>query len=228
MAGQPSGVSFDAQQAAKYEQMVRMANVGYELVFELAAALLRVHLPETAHLLIVGAGGGMELQTFGPGNPRWQFTGVDPSAPMLTFAREKAERHGLTDRVRLVPGTVDDLPPDTTHDAATCIYVEHFLPDDGTKLRLLQGVARRLRHGAAFLLVAPDRDTTERFRPAWEQYSATRGMPEEQRTMIADRHAASVTAVGAARLEELLREAGFRNIEPFYQGFNVKGWIAAR
>lgn len=228
MAGQPSGPTFGTQLAAEYAQIVRMTNVGYELIFELATALLRAHLPETAHLLIVGAGGGMELQTLGPDNPHWRFTGVDPAAPMLAVAQEMADKHGLTDRVRLVPGTVDDLPLEATYEAATCIFVEHLLPDDGAKLRLLQSIAQRLHPGAAFLLVGPDPDTYEQFSSAGWQYRAARGMTEEQQTALSARVRADVPGVTDVRQRELLWEAGFRDIETFSQALWIKGWVAVR
>src|SRR5215213_1036635 len=73
----------------EYDLAVRRINIGYELIFELTTALLRANCPDDAHLLIVGAGGGMELQTFGMAAARWQFTGIDPSADMLALAQAK-------------------------------------------------------------------------------------------------------------------------------------------
>jgi tRNA (cmo5U34)-methyltransferase len=44
-------------------------NVGYELAFELVTALLRAHCPDDAHVLVIGAGGGTEVRTFGRASP---------------------------------------------------------------------------------------------------------------------------------------------------------------
>ncbi len=211
-----------------YEATARRMNVGYELVFELATALLRADCPDDAHLLIVGAGGGMELQTFGSAGAGWRFTGVDPSADMLALARAKVDGAGLTERVQLVQGTLDDLPPDARFDAATVIFVLMHLPDDGSKLHLLRGLAQRLRAGAPLILVDSIRDHRERFIPAWQHYTAARGLPAEQMAAFIARITASSNTVTEARELTLLDEAGFRDVTRFFAAFHMSGWIATR
>lgn len=48
-----------------------------------------------AALLVVGTGGGNELSAWGPSNPKWMFTGVDPSEEMLEITKNKAVQLGL-------------------------------------------------------------------------------------------------------------------------------------
>jgi len=143
-------------------------NVGYELAFELATALLRAHCPEDAHLLLIGAGGGTEVGVFGRAVPHWRLTGVDPSANMLALARACVDTYGLADRVQLIQGTVDDLTPIPHYDAATCFYVLMHLPDDGTKQHLLQSIVQRLKAGAPLILVDTVRDNRAVFLSAWQ------------------------------------------------------------
>ena len=104
-----------------------------------------VHLRQPKlDVLVVGAGGGREIEQFLPSNPKWRLVGVDPSRDMLGLAQNAAERLGVQERVELVHGTIDSLPADRQFDAVTCLYVLHFLPDDA-KLALLRGIAARLR-----------------------------------------------------------------------------------
>ena len=49
--------------------------------------LLSERAQQAAHILVVGAGGGMELKAMAEAQREWQFTGVDPSAAMLDLAR---------------------------------------------------------------------------------------------------------------------------------------------
>lgn len=56
------------------------------------------------------------------------------------------------ERVQLYRGYVDSLPEAKIYDAATLLLVMHFIPDDGSKLLLLQNIAKRLRSGATFVL----------------------------------------------------------------------------
>ena len=150
MAEMQGGVDFDTRPPvplSDYETMSRRVNVGYELLFNLTHCLLRgLHQP-VLELLVVGVGGGAEIERFLPGNPGWRLTGVDPSEQMLQLAQAKAHSLGVADRVTLVRGTVQDLAQDARFDAATCMFVLHFLPDEG-KLQLMKETARRLRPGA--------------------------------------------------------------------------------
>ena len=211
-----------------YDATARMVNPGYELVFELATALLRAHCPGDAHLLLVGAGGSTEVRAFGAAEPRWRLTAVDPSADMLALARTAAEAAGLADRVRLVRGTPDDLPAEARFDAATALFVLMHLPDDGSKLRLLQGIARRLRPGAPLVLVDAIHDQRARFAAAWQHYAVVRGVSPEWMSALLERIAASGNAATEARELALLGEAGFRDATRFFAAFHSNGWIATR
>ncbi len=86
------------------------SNVGYDLVFTLALCFLRALRRPALDLLVVGAGGGAEIERFLPGNPGWHLTGVDPSRNMLALAEAKVDQLGLHDRATLIQGTVQDLP----------------------------------------------------------------------------------------------------------------------
>lgn len=76
----------------------------------------------------------MELVKFGQRNLAWQMLGVDPSSNMLAIAKDKIQRYNLSQRVQLFHGFTQGLPSTPLYDAATCILVMHFLPDDGSKL----------------------------------------------------------------------------------------------
>ncbi|MDP9352873.1 MAG: class I SAM-dependent methyltransferase [Chloroflexota bacterium] len=211
-----------------YDAMARGVNVGYELIFELATALLRAHCPSDAHLLLVGAGGSTEVQAFGAADPRWRLTIVDPSADMLSLARARVDACDLADRVQLVRGTLDDLPADARFDAATAIFVMMHLPDDGSKLYLLRTIAERLKPGAPLLLVDGVLDHLDRFAPAWQHYAVARGTPSERMSAFLEGLAAGSTATTEARELALLDEAGFRDATRFFTAFLISGWIARR
>jgi tRNA (cmo5U34)-methyltransferase len=113
----------------EYEHVVKGVNMGYELMFTLTYSFLRALGKAELDILVVGAGGGAEIERFLPDNPGWRVTGVDPSRDMLNLAAAKAERLGVADRVTLIHGSLDDVPADHRFDAATCLFVLHFLPD---------------------------------------------------------------------------------------------------
>jgi tRNA (cmo5U34)-methyltransferase len=209
-----------------YLQAVHRLNVGYELTFELVTALLRAHCSDDAHLLLVDAGGGTEVRVFGRASPHWRFTGVDPSENMLALARATVDANNLTDRVELIRGTPDDLPPTLHYDAATCIYVLMHLPDDGRKLQLLKSIVQRLNPGAPLILVDAVRDHRATFEAAWQQYAEARGMPTAEMIAFLERIKTGSNTVTEARTLELLDEAGLHTATRFFTAFGMHGWIA--
>jgi tRNA (cmo5U34)-methyltransferase len=216
----PHSVDFDRRPpmpVAEYEQTVARVNVGYELVFTLVHCFLRAMARSDLHLLVVGAGGGAEIERFLPANPGWRMTGVDPSQSMLALAQAKAEHLGVAERVELIHGTVEDVPADARFDATTCLFVLHFLPDEA-KLALLRAAAARRNPGAPVLVASGARVQIENalredFLGAWQQYGELAGMPAEQMArIIQDLMAQQVRATAGQDYARLVREAGFQHV----------------
>jgi tRNA (cmo5U34)-methyltransferase len=218
---------------AEYEQTVKRVNVGYQLVMTLTHCVLRALRQPELHVLVVGAGGGAEIEWLLPANPGWRITGVDPSREMLASAQAKAERLGLGDRVTLIRGTVEDLPAEPSYDAATCLYVLHFLPD-AAKLSLLRGVAERRRNGAPLVLATGARPQFEEalredFIGGWQQYGEFAGMPADRMAnIIQDLLRQHSSATSAAEYVQLLHAAGFGHVGSLMHvlGGGLASWIA--
>jgi tRNA (cmo5U34)-methyltransferase len=233
MTDQPQRGDFDARPpmpVLEYEQTVQRVNVGYDLALTLTGCILRALEQADLQLLVIGAGGGAELAQFLPENPGWRITGVDPSQDMLTLAQAKAERLGLQERTKLVRGTVEDLPAAARFDAATCLFVLHFLPD-AAKLALLRGIAARLQPEAPLLLVSgvqpEDGGLRDDFLGAWQQYGERMGMPAERMAATIQQLTAQ-PATADKDFVRLLREAGFRRSARYFSvlGGAITGWLA--
>ena len=222
----------EAERAASYDDDIRAAIPGYEPLHETAAALLHNALPDQARLLLVGAGTGEEILRLAPGHPGWRLTAVDPAAAMLDVARKKVDAADLSDRVELRVGGVDDVPATGPYDAATLILVQHFLPDDGAKLALLRAIADRLEPGGLLFLANMHGDLAsppaQRLFQAWKQRQIGRGLSATDAEAMFAGLPQVVHFVTAARIEELLREAGFVDVEPVFQAFVIGGWLARK
>ena len=214
----------------EYRTKVRQYNPGYELGFTLTRALLQSQSRERPdlHTLVVGAGGGMEIETLLPDHTDWRMTGVDVSASMLAMAQQTVARLGLQDRVTLQLGSVTDLPTDAVFDAATCAYVLFFLPDRPSKLALLSAIKQRLRPGAPVILIDAIFDRVHPFAQPSMEYALLMGAtPEETQPTIAGFMAqAAARPFTEADERVLLVEAGFTTIERFFTAFVMVGWIA--
>ena len=215
-----------------YDVKIKYLVPGYETIFNIMLALLHQKLPEQASLLIVGAGGGSELSVFFGRVSQWKFTGVDPSVEMLSAASSKVDALGLSERVCLIQGTLDDVPMTPLFKAATCVLVMHFLPDDGSKLLLLKSIHQRLESGAPLFLVdlGGERGSQqfEQILSAWKFHAISTGAPvdfiEEQLGKVIPHF----VVVPEKRAVELLNEAGFTEIMPFYKALMFSGWMAIK
>ena len=134
-----------------------------------------------------------------------------------------------------IRGTVDDAPGDHPFDAAACLFVLHFLPDDA-KLGLLRGMARRIHPGGPALIVSGCRVNAlsqghlrDDLLGAWQQYGEMHGMQAAQMAAIVDelmaRQAQGTTEEG---YRELIRAAGFAHVANIasIMGNAMCAWIA--
>ncbi len=216
--------------SADYERGPRWFIPGYDASHAISAVLLRDRIGDAGRILVVGAGGGVELSVFARECPGWRFVGVDPSAEMIALARRKLDAAGAGARAEFVQGQVEDAPRER-FDAATAFLALHFVPDDGRRLRALREIHSRLAPGAPLLLIDGCTERgTERFEEDLRLYAAfalRSGAPREtvERAVQMQREGV-VHPVPHAREEALLREAGFREARSFYQGLWIFGWIA--
>jgi tRNA (cmo5U34)-methyltransferase len=220
---------FNSSYGSTYEATVRRAIPAHEHTMRLTAALLAARLPAQADVLVVGAGGGMELCELGALQPGWRLTGVDPSPLMVQIARDRVARHGLSDRVTLVQGTTDALPADACFDAATCLMVMHMLPDNGAKAALLAPIAARLKPGAPFVLSdAFGNALPEQYVPAWRWFQRGMGRKDEEIAALEAQVRAGVHFVPEARIVELLTEARFAPPDQFFHALWFGAWMTER
>jgi tRNA (cmo5U34)-methyltransferase len=186
--------------------------------------LLAEEAPEDAHILVIGAGGGMETRALAEAQPAWRFTGVDPSPAMLDLARQTLAP--FADRVDLVEGTIDQAPAGP-FDGATCLLTLHHLDRD-ERLRTLKHIQRRLKLGAKLAVAEhsapgpdPERWMTrsvafgDREALDWVKAAATGRMMMERLPSL----------LTPAQEEDLLREAGFIDVELYYAAFSFRGWV---
>jgi len=200
---------------------------GYAVMQRMAAQLIAERVGEHAHLLVLGAGGGLELEAFASLHSNWRFTGVDPAAEMLKAARERVDAAGAGERVTLIEGLIDDAP-DGPFDAATCLLTLHFVPDDGGKLETLELIRKRLKPGAPFVLVdlCIGKADGELRRDRYATFALNSGADPDDVAQTKARLVDVLHTVTAERDAELLAQAGFRDIDLFYAGLSWRGWSA--
>lgn len=188
--------------------------------------LLAERMPADGRVLVLGAGGGLELKAFAEANPGWSFDGVDPSADMLRLAEQAVARHAA--RIRLHQGYIESAP-EGPFDAATSLLTFHFIPRE-QRLETLWQLRRRLKPGAPFVVAHISFAQTEPERSMWIARHVAFGAPEgtspEQLENSRQAIATRLTILGPEEEEVLLREAGFSDVSLFYAGLSFRGWVA--
>lgn len=198
----------------------------YHDIHRMAAVLIDEHAPPDARVLVLGAGGGLEMKAFAQGHPGWTFDAVDPAAAMLELAVTTLGPHAS--RARMRQGYIDDAPPGP-FDAATSLLTLHFLAQDERR-RTVAEVRRRLAPGAPFVvahLSFSQRDDAER--ELWmDRYAANLiasgidpAAAKKARTTVA----AEVFGLTPEEDRAILQEAGFTGVTEFFSAFTFRGWV---
>lgn len=211
---------------ARYSEGVRQFVPGVDALHRMAGVLLAERAPRDARILVLGAGGGLELKALAEAQADWTFVGVDPSAEMLKLAAR--ELGPLAARAELIEGFIDSAP-EGPFDGALCLLTLHFL-DPVERRRTLEQVRRRLRSGAPFVAahhtLPQDRVERSRSLSRYAAYAVASGADPEQ----SEQRRAGIDAwpamLPAQRDEEILRVAGYQDVSLFYAAFSWRGWVS--
>lgn len=217
----------DPDHAAAYADGPRRFVPGLDALHCMTGLLLAERVPEDAHILVLGAGGGMELRAMARAFPGWRFTGVDPAKEMLDQAGKALGPDA--GRVDLVHGYIDDAPMGP-FDGATCLLTLHFLPA-AERVRTLGEIRRRLKPGAPFVAAHSSFPQGDGERGRWlsryAAYAVANGADPAQTEAMRAAVEGDLSLYDPEREEAMLAEAGFTDIALFFAAFTWRGWITA-
>lgn len=216
----------DPQAVARYTEGPSRAVPGFADLHRMTALLLAERVPGDGRVLVVGAGGGLELKALAEAHPGWTFDGIDPAAAMLALAERTLGP--LAARVRLTPGYIDAAPKGP-FDGATCLLTLHFVAPEERR-RLLAEVRRRLKPGAPLVAAHLSFPQADGERALWlSRYAAFALGADAGADKLANLCAAVDERLHILTPEQdatLLRDAGFAAVSPFYAGLAWRGWVA--
>jgi tRNA (cmo5U34)-methyltransferase len=217
----------DPQAVARYAEGPPRLVPGFADLQRMTMLLLAERAPTDARVLVLGAGGGLELKAFAEAYPGWRFDGVDPAPEMLKLA--KATLGPLAARATLIEGTIDAAPLEPPYDAATCILTLHFVPHD-ERQRTVAEVRRRLKPGAPFVVAHLSVPQNERERALWlsryADFAVSSGIEREKAETARTSIMTQLPLLAPEQDEAVLRDAGFSDISLFYAGLAFRGWVA--
>jgi len=223
---------FGTQYSSIYDNKIRKVIPGYQAMHEMAQFLLADNLPSSASILVAGVGTGQEAISYATNHAEWHIIGFDPTEAMLSIASTRVRDLVLSDRISLVQGFIDDVDVNQRFDAATSILVMQFLPDNGEKQAYLKEISKRLSVGAKFILVDLEGDQcSDNFNllmSAWKAHQYGTREDTEQVKVDFEHINRDLHFVPSMRIEALLNNAGFTEVQKFYKAYLFGGYIATK
>jgi SAM-dependent methyltransferase len=191
----------------------RFFRPGYNahLVSEWIPALDGVHekLEAGARVADVGCGHGASTLILAKSYPRSHFTGFDYHAPSIERARARAEQTGLDERARFEVATAKSFPG--RYDLVACFDCLH---DMGDPVGAAAHVRQSLGDDGTWLLVEPfaHDHVHENLNPLGRLFYSVSTLVCTQASLAQEVGAALGAQAGYARLETVLKDAGFTRI----------------
>ncbi len=216
----------DPQAVRSYADRTAHLVPGFTDMQRMAMLLLAEHASEDAQVLVVGAGGGLELKLFAQAHPGWRFVGVDPSREMLQLARTTLGV--LAERVHFHEALVESASAGP-FDVAACLLTLHFLPA-AERLHTLREIHRRLRPGAPLVVAhhsVPDvPEARARWLARYAAFAVSSGLATDKATGMAAALQQKLPMLSPEQDVALLQQAGFCGVQLFYAAFTFRGWVA--
>ncbi len=231
MQNQESSIVFDQERASSYDKrFAKLAPMRDAL--HLFIRIVLSELPDNARILCVGAGTGSELIDLAQTFPQWQFTAVEPAAPMLDICRQKVEACGITSRCTFHEGYLGSLPASDSFHAATCLLVSHSFMQQEERRNFFRQIAARLLPKGYLVSsdLASDMSTSsyQSLLEVWLRmlrYSETSAEEIEKFVTSYGRDAALLPP---HQVESIIASSGFDTPVLFFQTLLIHAWYTKR
>ncbi|MEG3841012.1 class I SAM-dependent methyltransferase [Microcoleus sp. herbarium14] len=235
MKNQESAIIFDQKYAASYDKGTAFLAPMRDALHALIRAIL-AELPIEARILCVGAGTGSELINLAEAFPQWQFTAVEPAAPMLNICRHQVEERGFTSRCTFHEGYLDSLPASEPFDAATCLLVSQFFMKQEERRNFFNQIALRLRPNGYLISsdVVSDLSTSayQSLLTVWLRMMRTPEMSDEDIARIREKlsvaYSRDVAVLPPHEVASIISSSGFDPPVLFFQNLLIHAWFSRR
>jgi len=210
-----------------YDGAIKSTIPYYDCLHEETCAWVQAIRPDVREWLDTGCGTGALVERARRAFPETRFTLSDPSPEMLSVARKR-----LGDCVRfLEPCTSGDLPLGESFQVLTAIQCHHYLDMEGRR-KALKRCFQLLEPGGLFITFENIRLSTETGTAwglaRWRDFQIGHGKPPEEADVHLARFGTEFFPITVQQHLDLLREAGFRTFETFWQSCMQAGFLAMK
>jgi tRNA (cmo5U34)-methyltransferase len=231
MTTQKPSIVFDQERASSYDKrFAKLAPLRDAL--HLVTRIVFSELPDDARILCVGVGTGLELIDLAQAFPRWQFTAVEPAAPMLDICRQKADVCGIASRCAFHQGYLDSLPASNSFHAATCLLVSHFFMQPEARRAFFRQIAARLLPKGYLMSadLASDMSTSSyhSLLAVWLRMFRYGETPVEEIEKFVSSYGREVAVLPPQDVASIIASSGFDSPVLCFQTLLIHAWYAQR
>ena len=228
----PGEWAFDEEVTRVFDDMLRRSIPQYDTMRRACFSLGQRFVRPGAAVVDLGCSRGEALapyvERFGPAN---RYVGVEVSEPMLAAARERFSRERQAGVVEIASCDLRTGYPDTYACLTLCVLTLQFTPLEHRPY-ILQRIADHTLKGGALLLVEKVLGGTapldEKLVGAYYDLKREHGYTQEEIDRKRLALEGKLVPVTAAWNEDLLRRAGFAQVECFWRLYNFAGWLAIK
>lgn len=223
---------FKAEEAANYDDVIKRRIPLYSEMQALMASLLPFSKKEYIRVLDLGCGTGGASIAVCKEFPLARITGIDSSPDMLEMAKAKVKhttwridflcqdiRGGKGQGAR---GEGFQLP-DGEFDAIISAFSLHFLNED-EKRDIFGRCVKALKPGGIFIdaeaVLSPFERIYNSYMERWKEFQLSNGFSEEEIGNHMLRFIRDVKPVTVERQMELMKDAGFLDVECYFKYMN--------
>ena len=223
---------FNEQVADVFDDMLDRSVPFYEQVIKMITRILGQILQDGDTVYDLGCSTGATLlelvRSLDP--QKYNFIGVDNSRAMLDKAVRKAEMFAMQNSIQFLEGEITRIEL-AGAGAVILNYTLQFI-DPAVRLEFLKKIHACLRRDGALILsekvICQDDHLSQAYLESYHQYKKERGYSELE---IANKREALEDVLIPLTIQkncDLLLEAGFRNVETFFQWFNFVSIVAVK
>jgi tRNA (cmo5U34)-methyltransferase len=223
---------FDQAVADAFNDMLQRSVPDYEHMRLLTTSLGRGFVRDATEVVDLGCSRGEALaplvEEFGA---RCRYVGVEVSEPMLAAARERFAGYVKCGVADLRAFDLRTGYPPVRASLTLCVLTLQFTPIEHRQ-RILRDVYRSTLSGGALMLVekvlGATADIDELLIRSYYDVKRANGYSEDQIARKRLSLEGVLVPVTARWNEELLRQAGFSDVDCYWRRLNFAGWVAVK